>query len=819
MLQLGSTSFVIEGVQVFRDHQDGNTFWYLPGPASIARRDDGTPAFTLMVFKPAPGNAGTAGTPGGFLTFESVVTLDRQTEQAIIGRCRTLATDPSRDVVVNVVPFDSGTVECVALNVQGPGGTVAAPGSFRAIETILGASTPALFGDNRAIFSLALTKDGATIVQSALADGGAPVGVIYKLGFTALRPSLHVKITADLKAVYNEFGASLNAQIYWVKGGIEAMLRDLQQRGALKIEVTAMTTDTAEQEKWAMQFFADHLLHEWFEPKLGVDAVAKPPIADPLSPATSPGAGTATGTATTGSATHPVTPVVPRPSTPVPARPGAPVPAAPRPPTPTPTPGAAGPHPATPVAPHPATPVPAHPTSPVPATPVPSTPATPAPVGSTPVPGAAPQAATPAAPGAATPGAPHPGAAIPAAGSTGPTPAISVTIPATGSTPPVTISTPHGATPTSSTPAADKTKGAGLDTAIVSFKLRFIHQEELRQLTFTYDRTDAVQRTYAPQAFFGDLGADLQRPGHLIEIDLDNPFFREFTIGAVPTPADFTKLALQSSQLHVEYGSAADPGGPKRHDFVFDATNTSAQSWSTPMNKTLTTDYRYRVEYHFDPLSEWRAENTNYEFSGTSNDPNVELTPTNLLDFFDVTIATGDLDAQIVRSTDVELTFTDSTGWTTTDTMPVVPGSTDSTWRVRTAKGVAKGYGCRMRHTLIDGSTVVDSPEPQPRSARRLVVNDPFPDHLEIDLVPAWQPGVVGVIVELDYEDADHDYKWRRVVEFAGDDTATRHVRIGIHDPRKRTFTWRATFRIASGIATQRAPMSTDDPLVTISPI
>ena len=99
-------------------------------------------------------------------------------------------------------PFDSGTVKCVALNLQGPGGTVAPVGDdgrFIAVEQILGATVPSLFGNNTAIFSLTLSAEGATLLEAAFAQGATPIGVIYDLTFTAMQPALDVKITADFE--------------------------------------------------------------------------------------------------------------------------------------------------------------------------------------------------------------------------------------------------------------------------------------------------------------------------------------------------------------------------------------------------------------------------------------------------------------------------------------------------------------------------------------------------------------------------------------------------------------------------------------------
>ncbi|RIE00601.1 hypothetical protein [Cohnella faecalis] len=67
---------------------------------------------------------------------------------------------------------------------------------------------------------------------------------------------------------------------------------------------------------------------------------------------------------------------------------------------------------------------------------------------------------------------------------------------------------------------------------LVSFKLRIVHQEERKHIKLVYDRSEATQRTYAPQSFIGLLVADLEKGKHFVEVDLDDPFFRVFTVSA-----------------------------------------------------------------------------------------------------------------------------------------------------------------------------------------------------------------------------------------------------------------------------------------------
>ena len=145
-------SITVDGVTIFPDHADPNQFWYLPGPVSLARKTDGQAVFTFIKYKPAAVEAGVKG--GGFVMFATCLKLDPATESRIKGRLSGIAPG---DPVLNVAQFDTGTVKCVALNLQGSGGTsatAAAAGSFNAVEQILGANTPSLQGDEEAAFRL-----------------------------------------------------------------------------------------------------------------------------------------------------------------------------------------------------------------------------------------------------------------------------------------------------------------------------------------------------------------------------------------------------------------------------------------------------------------------------------------------------------------------------------------------------------------------------------------------------------------------------------------------------------------------------------------
>jgi hypothetical protein len=280
MIELGNT-LTIEGRQILRD-TDPDQFWVMPGPVQLARRGpDNEPQFFLIMYSPETAGSGVRG--GGFMTFEVNLALDPDLERRILSRLASLAEGQPR---LAPVPFDKGTVKAIALNLQGSGGASAggttapepSPGTFNAVEQILGASIPSLQNENTAAFSLTLSQEGAIILEKAFSDGAEPVGVVYELTFTGLRPALDVEITVDFKRVFDHFSwgldASVGFEIYGVpvflKADIDAAFEKLVQDGVIEIKVINYTTDEdrEKREQWALDFFKNNLLAQWFQPTL-----------------------------------------------------------------------------------------------------------------------------------------------------------------------------------------------------------------------------------------------------------------------------------------------------------------------------------------------------------------------------------------------------------------------------------------------------------------------------------------------------------------------------------------------------------------------
>jgi hypothetical protein len=685
VLQLGTGMQTIDGVTVFSDNENEKQKWYLPAPVRIARRaEDDHPLFSLIKYRPAAADAGVEG--GGFATFTVALGLTEKQE-------RTLRAKLGSDVLLSAVPFDEGTVECVALNLQGPGGTtaqVAASGTFTAVQSILGARTPSFFGENLALFSLSLTQQGVTLLEQAFAQGLSPIGVIYNLKFTALRPALDVKVTADLERVYQQFSLGVKANIYWVRAAIDAGFEQLVQTGAIKMEVTNYSTaaDKAEKEKWALDFFKDKLLTEWFTPTLAPGAFQGPAGGSVPGLPSLPGLpGSNTGGSGGGSHAG-----------------GTPTPQKPAPPAPAPK----------PVAP-------------------------PSPGGGAP-PAPAPKPVTPPSPGGGAPPAPAP-----------PNPPSPPSPPA----PPKPPEPAGPKTPGGGENPADPAKAGGDGAALVTVQLKAIRQEERKTLTFEYHNTEAVQRTYAPQSLFGLLASDLNRDDVITSVGLDDKFFRRFAVD-VEVPVDFAKIGLSSVTAAVDYGDTADPANHSHADLVFRPGDPGPKRFETFVNEHYDLAYVPRIEFRFDPQSGWRGERDEYVIEpGPTTDRTLSLDPYAHVGFLEVRVFPNRIDAGAIDWTDVHLVHSDPSGWTVEDHLTVVPGGEAQVWRVRTSAPDRRDYSYTLVHRLKDGTERTVGPFKS--SASSLPVDDPFPARIEPRFffqVPDGQ--FQAAILEVTYEDGEY---------------------------------------------------------------
>jgi hypothetical protein len=218
MLTFESPFYEIENVIVFRDQASPTTFHYLAGPPHLTKTEDGKPNLLLLKYKNAIDAMTTGAAPtrdqlgGAFLMFGVDCGISQSTKATITSKLQGMVPKDAGPVSLVPVLYTKGKVSVIALDQQKAisGATDDKKSDSKFVRGILGSATPSLMQDQRAIFSISLTPDAATLIEKAYESDLSPIGVMYELEFAGLRPALAVKAHVDMSKVYESLKMGLH---------------------------------------------------------------------------------------------------------------------------------------------------------------------------------------------------------------------------------------------------------------------------------------------------------------------------------------------------------------------------------------------------------------------------------------------------------------------------------------------------------------------------------------------------------------------------------------------------------------------------------
>ncbi|HEX2705252.1 MAG TPA: hypothetical protein VHM65_05800, partial [Candidatus Lustribacter sp.] len=232
MLDLQSRMEIL-GITTYRDADDPTQYYYVHGTPRISR-DAGGPMFDLFTYRKG-GEAGST-RAGGFLT----MTVDCGLGDLFEAIKAKLTARAGSEVTLSSVPYRSGTVRLIALDETAAGaspipGVAAGP---RFVEQVLGAGSPSLDGDNRAIFSLTLSEDGVAFFLGVLQGtaNARPLGVVYNLEYVGLLPAYGVEIAIDMKSCYDFMETRFTAGTLFFKADIDSITEKLKSENHISIK-------------------------------------------------------------------------------------------------------------------------------------------------------------------------------------------------------------------------------------------------------------------------------------------------------------------------------------------------------------------------------------------------------------------------------------------------------------------------------------------------------------------------------------------------------------------------------------------------------
>ncbi|MET0694112.1 MAG: hypothetical protein ABWY56_09275, partial [Propionibacteriaceae bacterium] len=327
MIDLGQPALHADGITVFADHADLRTFHYVPDTPQLRVTADGEPELSLLKYRVPDAAAAALGqgllsvtvdlgvadarlarlrsklaarTGLSGLTLSPVSAESARADISLLGSSTadvgpvtapteppgpTNPPDPSDRAAPSggtdaPVPSPAPAASCVVngAGAERPPAPAANSAIFLARPLTVGA--PMLVGDKAASFVAVLSAEGATLVETAMRNGGLPLGVVYSLHATGIRPALRAKITARWTDVYHYYENRLHGGKLLLAVDIGTTIEDLVRSEVITVEIDDLVPEgeRSEANRRAVDEVQRYVVQEMFTPTLG--QASPPPDAE-----------------------------------------------------------------------------------------------------------------------------------------------------------------------------------------------------------------------------------------------------------------------------------------------------------------------------------------------------------------------------------------------------------------------------------------------------------------------------------------------------------------------------------------------------------
>ncbi|HMR48574.1 MAG TPA: hypothetical protein PKE40_03990 [Arachnia sp.] len=271
MLYLNPPYVTFQGTVIGGDYSDPLQFWYFPGRPRIAV-DDGKPAIRFLIYKDIA-QVNDEDETVGFLFFDTVLALpDPVAFEKAAAQHLKQALQLEGTVRVAPLQYRSGTVKLIFLD-RKSGGPGPAPGEEvrdDLVTVVESAGQPSLYGENRAIFSVGLTKKATTLLLGSF-DGFIPAGVIYELHYIAMQRAFGVKVEVDWEELYDYVREYQEDRFFFYSDEAEKIVRHLESTKTIRftsaIEGIGEEGMQGEYEEVRKTLTA-YVFEKFFEPKI-----------------------------------------------------------------------------------------------------------------------------------------------------------------------------------------------------------------------------------------------------------------------------------------------------------------------------------------------------------------------------------------------------------------------------------------------------------------------------------------------------------------------------------------------------------------------
>ena len=706
MLYLGDRYYEFDGVSVFSDSDpESGRFYYLPNRVSLVE-DNGQKVFRLIKFHL---DEDKTKVKGGFLLFTIKLALDPEDQAAIKGQLRSIYARQRkiRDKIQLVqVPFETGKVQVVALNLQGGAGAKAeaAPGKFVGVQEIMGSSAPSTTGELRASFSLALDENGVQVIEGCLRSTEAemsPVGVLYDFTYSGLQPNLNIKIDADLQSIEHrfkaEFAISADAESVILDAGIDAAMRWLIENDHIKVSIDDFVPDENRFKtiKWAMEFFKTEMLQRYFDralpPTETKEAERLKPRTDPLNANKSTELETPEAD---GEDAEKEKDDKPKDDKPKDDKPKDDKPKDDKPKDDKPKEGEAKKDEAKKDEPKVDEPKKDEPKKDEPKEGEPKK----------------------DEPKEGEPKKDEPKVDEPK--KDGGEPESESSMDEIVKAVIAKLGGDKGTTPDKSDAKKDAAVGAATGRPRVAFRLSYAYFNSKGNLTFEYNMRKAVTRNYAAGGFFRVLLGDISGTGdrYVKSIYSDDPFFKDLGVTVQPPVVNWKSNKVQRVTVNCKYDYPDTRTVPAQNSFLFPVElrkkdDRKDDRFTPHLNKALSLKYEYWPQVTFESDKAWKGRTNTYNDlpRKVTTDRNLALDIADYLRFNELKIASDKIDWTVVESIEVTVVYKETNpAWQATGTWTLRSAADSFVWRLRTDAAQPFTYSAQVKAVLKDADQPVE---------------------------------------------------------------------------------------------------------------
>ncbi len=274
MLDLSKPLGQIEGLTLFRDHEQANLVFYLPDEIGLRFLTADQPDLSLQIFFPDQAVVGGEGSldraVGSILSLGATCQVSSARLENARGAIKDLLG--REDARLSLPPWEDGTVDLLLLDAQTGETMATAIKDDKMVRGVVGSRKPSLSDAQlSALFHARLDRRGTALVSAAIAGQvGSLAGILYDLKFAALRPTVDLRMSANLDRVAEFFSAGVGVQVYYVSADIRATFGKMKENGVIKVDLVSQATDP-ESERMvneAVNDFYEVLMRELFKPSV-----------------------------------------------------------------------------------------------------------------------------------------------------------------------------------------------------------------------------------------------------------------------------------------------------------------------------------------------------------------------------------------------------------------------------------------------------------------------------------------------------------------------------------------------------------------------